>query len=160
MFDVLEKKVIEIIAEYGEKLRIDKNDLDNELEVQSDLLFKVSEQLNDIIRKRDEYSLDFDIFKAEIFAKMRKDLTESEGKKPSDTRLDKEILLDVKYQDRSKKLLVLSNLIDRLKALKGAIEQKSHSLKGLGDLYIAKYFEVTEITQHSKMDSRRLKLRK
>lgn len=158
--DSVETGVDSVIEEYEGKLDIDKNDLDTQLEIQSNLLFTVSDELNKIINLKDKWLLNFNSEKAGIFGKMRKEIEDLEGKKPSDTRLDKEIWLEPRYQVLQKELVAFDNCYNRLTALKKAIEQKSHSLKGLGDLYIAKYFEVTEIKETSNMSGRRRSLRK
>lgn len=123
---------------YKSLLRIDKRDLDTELEVQAETFFKVSEKCAECISLRDQAKTELEKITAEIDVDIRRN--PPDDKKLSETQILNLVKTDPEYLHYQGKYFDLRLLASKWEALKEAFVQRSYALKDLSNLYTSGYW--------------------
>jgi hypothetical protein len=129
----------DILLEYEKGLFIDKNALDEALEQQPDIFYRVSKTYAQLISLRDqakqelqEVEADTDLDIRKVAARDEEKITEGEIK--ARVRIDKEV------KKANERYMSLTNQAAQYGALKEAFMQRSYVLKDLTQLYSANYY--------------------
>lgn len=132
---------------YKAGLRINKDDLDNELSQFPMAFFSVSDKFAEAERYAKRLSQRVDRERASITAALREAAVE-EGEKPTETRLKQEASLHPRIVKLEGKLRSAHNHARRWEILKDAYVQMSFSLKGLVSLAMHENFQ----SSHANID--------
>lgn len=148
------------IEELEQGLEIDEHALDEALQRQPDLFYRVSKQLAIMTSRRDAAKQAIQNAEAEVELEIRQNL----GKR--DEKLtDKAVAARVRNSGKVKKAmasyLVLNGAVMQFTALKEAFQQRSYALKSLADLHMASYFQTESISdvsnRHKTMRAERVR---
>lgn len=126
------------IDEFREYLRIDKHALDQELEEQSMLLFKISEAFVQAAAERDMLKEKLATIDAELDSEIREEYGDT---KYTETMIKTEVQTDKGHETAMLKYLKAKQQADLLFALKEAFQTRSYMIRDLCSLYNANYFE-------------------
>ncbi|ATI19150.1 hypothetical protein KF4_068 [Vibrio phage vB_VpaS_KF4] len=138
------------IRSFKNRLRIDKNDLDNELVEQSHLFFEVSERLTWAKAERDEVKRECD----ELAGELKADLF-AENPKLADTKATAIVKKDPDYQERYREKSDADRIVGAWEALVEAFKSRGYMLRQLADLYVANYY--SPISGGESQDDKRRK---
>jgi K+-sensing histidine kinase KdpD len=127
------------ISELENMLILDENALDEALEQQPDLFYRVSKELALTVSRRDFAKQTKEEVEATVDAKIRHTAA-VQDEKITERQIESEKRLHKDVQKAIKDLFVLNEKVGHLSALKEAFQQRSYVLKSLCDLYIAGYF--------------------
>lgn len=133
------------IAELETGLRIDQNALDEALQFQPDMFYRVSKQLTLLISRRDYAKQELSEIQAEVSQEIRESAEiDTKDKKPKTkigvAEVDALVTLDKDVKKAHQALLELTREVGELTALKEAYTQRSYALKDLVALHIANYY--------------------
>lgn len=139
---------------YEASLRIDKDNLDEEIANFPGLFWNVSDFYLDALKnsKRREERLNR-VF-ASLASAMRLVVLEEHGK-ITETQIKQEVLLHPKYRKMQAGTIQAKFILDRWSALKDAFVQKSFSLKGLVSLAVSEQYQSPHATANRKQRRRR-----
>lgn len=120
-------------------LAIDEHALEEALQQQPDLFYRVSKALALLISERDEAKMELQTVEAEIDMEIRREAMDND---------EKVTVGEVEARRRIHKKVVAANLrlidfnkqVGQYSALKEAFQQRSYVLKSLSELYIANYY--------------------
>ncbi len=128
-----------LIAEFKDLLLIDKNSLDEHLQEQAEIFFRIADALVLAQSERDMFKENISTTDAELNIEFRKDLEEREIK-VTDSKInamvqkaDEHLVAFNRYIDAREKA-------DKLAAMKESWMQRSYMLRELVGLFIAGYF--------------------
>lgn len=131
--------VEKLVNDLEKGLVIDKNALDEAIEQQPDLYYRVSKELALLISRRDYAKQELE----ETEASVKNDIRESaalDKAKVSVAEVDAMCVLDREVKKAARELLKLNRDVGLLTALKDAFNQRSYALKDLAALHIANYY--------------------
>ncbi|AFV81305.1 hypothetical protein F862_gp073 [Vibrio phage vB_VpaS_MAR10] len=138
------------IRSFKGRLRIDKNDLDNELVEQSHLFFEVSERLTWAKAERDEIKRECDELAGEIKAEIFAD-----NPKMADTKATALVKKDADFIERYREKTEADRIVGAWEALVEAFKSRGYMLRQLADLYVANYY--SPISGGESQDDKRRK---
>jgi hypothetical protein len=125
-------------------LRIDKHQLDRELEAQPELLFKISEAFVQASAHRDLLKEQLATVDAELFDEHRRKYLKS-NTKSTDAMIKTSVQADDDHEKASTAYLEAKNKADLLLALKEAFQSRGYMIRDLCSLYTANYFEADSV---------------
>lgn len=124
---------------YEDRLKIDRNSLDDELIEQAAIFFEVAEAASYAASERDEaYSMIKEI-EAELTQSERERLIQEENK-VTEKMVESAVRNHDDYVKAVRYHLKMKKKADRLTALKESFHQRSYMLRDLVQLYISGYF--------------------
>lgn len=145
-----------LIDELRDFLRIDRNNLDQEIIEQPELFYRVSEAYVNAVSLRDKYSEELKQIDAEVDLTLRQHF-ESSGKKVTEKVIDSEVKSSGKHETASEKYLNAKAEAEKLLAIKEAFIQKSYMIRELCGIYISGYSVAeTSISADNNVKSDRL----
>lgn len=118
---------LKIRPEFG----IDRNNLDDEWIKNPGFYSYYAEQVAEATKLKDEIWLEKRILKATLYKKYRQEITDRDGKAPSDTRVDADVHADPSYKDVSLRLIEAEYQVNLLDGFKWATISKEKSLDHL-----------------------------
>lgn len=127
------------IEQLQEMLKIDKNDLDEEIVRQPEIYYQVAQQCSEKQSQRDYAYDDIKRAYAEISLEVREDF-EREGRKSTEALVEATVRADpgyIKAQEQHAKLRLEA---DKYAALQEAFSQRAYMLRELVKLYVSGYF--------------------
>lgn len=133
--DQLEDSLTELEA----GLRIDKNGLDEALEQQPELYYRVSKKLVEETSQRDALKQEFEELEAETDEKVRMQF-ERDKVKATETEVKMVSRLDPKIKGLKQDMLRANRRVADLQALEKSFSQRSYAMKELVSLYVANYY--------------------
>lgn len=123
---------------YKEDKKIDKHHLDDEWETQDIKCREYGKLWADAEEDCDRLKDDLDRIKAKINNEI---ILANNNKKPSDVQIDREIVLDKRYQEANDKYIEAKALARNLKVVYSSIaDQRKKGLDRLTDLYLQGYW--------------------
>ncbi len=128
-----------IMQHLEQSLQIDEYSLEEALQAQPDLFWRVSKKLAQLAAALDEAKAELAEIDANVDADIR-GLAEREERKITNPEVEATKLLDKQIQDAADKVRSLKRELGLWGALKEAYEQRSYSLKTLADLYCSNYY--------------------
>jgi len=120
-------------------LQIDEHALDEALQYQPDLFYRVSARLSHLISERDYAKQELEEIEAEVSVRLRLE-AEKEKTKLSVAECEALKTIDSEVVKASRKMLDLQRMVGQYSALKEAFNQRSYALKDLVALHIANYY--------------------
>src|SRR5216684_2936023 len=135
-------KIANQVNEYEDALKIDKNDLDNELVYQGDLYYQVGKRLAEVISVRDTLKLERDKMSAELDRSIRI-IAITNQEKVSEPQIANRIKEDPSYDNICREYIKVGKWSNTLESLQKSYEQRNYALSKLVDLYISGYFTET-----------------
>ena len=130
--------------ETREKFKIDKHNLDDEVNRQVDLMDDTGRRHADLVEKRDLARNRVDITKANLDAEIRE---EYKGEKITEKKIENMILVHTEYQKEYKEYLRVRRGEQLAANEKEMAMQRRAYLKLLGELWIASYYGDPEIKE-------------
>lgn len=134
-------KFDEMLDSFEHLLRINRNNLDTEIETQPDLFFRASEIAAAAASYRDRAKYDLSIIEASSSQLIRS--TDADKGRVTEGAVKEKITLDGDVRAAGMKFLSWKKAADEWDAMKDAIEQRSRMLRDLANLYAAGYFTIT-----------------
>jgi hypothetical protein len=128
------------VEEFSELLLIDKHKLDEEINAQPSLFYRVSEAFAEACSVRDFMKEELGRVDAQLYANIRGDC-EKAGEKVTESKIQNEIALHKKHIAHLDEYLEAKRKADVLQGLKDAFNQRSYMLRDLASLFVASYFE-------------------
>lgn len=127
------------IAELEQGLRIDKNGLDDALEQQPDLYYRVAKLVSLEMSRRDALKQELEEVEAEVDERVRIE-AESAKEKLTETEAKMRVRLDPKLKRVRQDILRANRRVGDLQALEKSFTQRSYAIKELVSLYVSQYF--------------------
>lgn len=146
----MKKPKKDIIEEFREKLKIDKNSVDEEIEQQPSIFFEISEAYVMAASHRDFLKEEISRIDADLSAKHRRRIEKSGGR-ATDAATTSAVAADPKHQKAVDAHISAKQRAELLLALKESFSQRSYMLRDLATLFVANYFEKTSITENSNI---------
>jgi len=147
------------IDELRKHLKIDKNNLDEVIQLQPELYYIVAQKHVLAVSERD---LAYDEIKI-VDAKLQKEVreqAEAEGRKMTEKAVEIEVLSNKLHTDAIDMHLRTKYTADELGALRESFQQKSYMLRELVELYVSGYFSDDSLTVKQDGSSRIARKRK
>lgn len=126
------------IGELRSYLMIDKDALDDMLQEQPDLMFRVSEVLEQAVSLRDQAKEYLAVTDAECATHYR-----GKEEKATESKIRDAVQLDSRHAVAFETYMHWKKETGVLGALKDAFEQRGHRLRDLGNLYVSGYFSTS-----------------
>lgn len=130
------------IDEMQEWLKIDRDQLDEELIRQPEMFFRVSRELADAINDRDTIKDALNRIEAKLSDQIREEKRTAEEKFTVGEIADA-VKRHEKYRSKQEAYRIASQKVDLIAALKEAFAQRSYVLKELASLWVSNYFQET-----------------
>lgn len=130
------------IAEFDRWLKIDRNDLDNVVEDQAQLSWKVGDRLALQVSRRDYQKNNIKELEARTARRVREEAVAA-NEKITDKATETEVLLDPDVIMAKTDLRRLEYGVDRLQALVRAFDQRKDMVQDCCRLYLAQYYTDT-----------------
>ncbi len=130
----------EQLKHYESKLRIDKENLDEDIAEFPSLYFTISDYYLDAVKHRKRLEQRLDRRFAEIASAIRRNAADT-SVKITEAGIKNEVMIHPKYLKLKAKLHDAVYIQDRWSALKDAFLQKSFSLKGLVSLAVSEHYQ-------------------
>jgi len=130
------------VEEFREYLKIDKNNLDDEVTQQSTLFFAVSEAYAEAATDRDLMKEQLSTIDAQLDAIVRLEL---EGEKVTESIVKNRIQVHPSHETAFQSYLNAKQKADVLGALKDAFHTRSYLIRDLCSLALANYFESSAV---------------
>jgi hypothetical protein len=130
--------------DYQDKMRIDRDALDEALMEQPGLFLGVSQEYAMAVSNRDRCKADVELVHAKASLSVRQ-MLEEEGKKATEAIIASLIELDKNYRRAFNAYLESKADAERLSALKESFGQRGYVLKDLCGLYVAGYFATASV---------------
>lgn len=124
---------------YRDKLRIDKNAMDDMWLEQPQIYNEIGERLALEISLRDQAKDDLADIAAELDTQVR-ELHADDDKKPTETAIKNEIKQDATYKNAQTKLRAYELNVSRLQMLRDSFHQRRYALQDLTTLWTGGYF--------------------
>lgn len=138
---------------YRDRLQIDRNALDDELAVQAQLFWEVSEKHVQCMTERDELKAEVGRFHSQLGLNERVNLAEA-GLKVTEVAIESRVLSNEDMIRVGNSYLSAKSESDTWFAMKEAFAQRSYVLKDMVSLYIAGYFgDVTPKANAGRLDT-------
>lgn len=137
------------IDEFRSYLKIDKHSLDQELEEQPMLFFKISEAFVQAAAERDMLKEQLATVDAKLDAQVRNDFAD---KKYTEAMVKNAVQTDKKHDAAMLKFLRAKEQADLLFALKDAFQTRSYMIRDLCSLYNANYFAEGSVKGSQETD--------
>lgn len=137
-----------VLDELRGHLNIDKHALDDEIQQQPSLFFKISEAYVNAASRRDFLKEEVARVDADLSAKHRRRIEKS-GARATDAATTSAVAADPKHQKAVDAHIDARQKADQLLALKEAFHQRSYMLRDLVALHVANYYERTAVTDNS-----------
>jgi hypothetical protein len=144
----------EKLVEYKERLKIDKNALDDEVVEQPELFWHVSNEFALAVSQRDSKKESYQRIHAILSRDLRKEIEDKEGKKPTEAAISAAIERHVDYKTRRDEYLHSAFRAQSWKALMESFEQRGHMLKQLVTLFGSNYFQRTSMEGTGKKEEK------
>jgi hypothetical protein len=138
------KKSDPLLIELEKGLKIDENALEEVLQQQADLFYRVAKELALRISLRDQAKQELAEIEAEADIDLRKDARVNE-EKITEKEIEAKKKLDTKVQRASDRFLKLTLQVGQWGALKDAYIQRSYVLKDMVALYLRSYYADSSI---------------
>lgn len=129
---------------YEADIKIDRDDLDSELERQPELYGKVALDHALVISRRDELEADWKDVRSTAEINIREQAAEN-GEKITEARVRAEVDSSKDVKEARKRFMQAKASVDRLAALKDAYSQRAFILKDLCNLWIAGYYTTSSV---------------
>lgn len=133
--------LIDFVKDMEAALKIDKNDLDREVQEQADLFWRVGDRLALQISRRDKAKSDLENLLADTDQNIREKHSRDE-KKPTEKAIEAEITSDPQVIRAKEDVQALTYWVNRLAALKDAFHQRKDMVREMCGLYATNYFTV------------------
>lgn len=160
---VKKRKRLNRNAEYLEEqerlkaqLRIDKHDIDNEIERQPSLFFDVSREVTAAAARRDYLKEELQRIDAKLDGKYRRRAVK-QSTKYTEAQIAHMIALDDDHIAASNALIDAREHADTMQALKESFNQRSYMLRDLASLFVANYFERSAVKANGDVKNARAK---
>ncbi len=127
------------ITELQAGLAIDEHGLDQALIMQTELFWRVSRQLAQLISKRDGAKQQLTETEARVDVEVRRKVADA-GERTTENDIKARVTLDPSVLEDRDELLNLSLEVGLWSALKESYEQRSYAMKELVALYIGNYW--------------------
>ena len=127
------------LAEFEALLKIDKNDLDTEVERQATLYYSVGSEAARLRSVVDTAKDALDRVTASLDVEIREEALR-EGDKVTEGSIRSRVALDSTYQAATTKYLTAKGQLDQATALQEAFRQRTYMLRDLVELYVSGYF--------------------
>jgi hypothetical protein len=137
-----------MLNELKDKLAVDKDSLDEELVQQPALLHAIHEAYEDALADRDDYKEQLTTLEAALDLEFR-----TIEPKPTETALKSMVQIDERRQKLYRQYALARHKVGELGALKDAYKDKSHMLRELCGLYLAKYYEQNSVKATAETDN-------
>ena len=128
-----------LIAELEDGLRIDKHGLDDALEQQPDLYYRVSKAVTICVSRQDALKQEVEEVEAEADERVRMS-AETLKEKLTETECKMRARLDPKLKGVRQDYIRMNRKVRELQALEKAFSQRSYAIKELVSLYVASYW--------------------
>jgi len=141
--------------ETREKYKIDKFNLDGEVNRQVDLMDEVGEKHAELVEEKDLAKNNLDLIKAKLDSEIREEYS---GSKITEKKIENLIIMDSAYQKAVKTHLELRKEEQIAGNEKEMALQRRAFLKLLGELWIASYYgdpEIKEVEETKNIRGRR-----
>lgn len=125
-------------------LRIDKHDIDNEIEKQPSLFFEISQEVTASAARRDYLKEQLQRVDAKLDSKYRRKAVK-QNTKFTESQIAHMIILDDEHVEAANALIDARQHADTLQALKESFHQRSYMLRDLSSLFIANYYERSSL---------------
>lgn len=135
----MDKQLEKLIAEFRALLLIDKSCLDQHLQEQAEIFYRIADALAQSQSVRDKAKEYIAITDAELNLQFRKVL-EKDGVKVTDAKINAMVQDDEDHQEAFNKYMETKEQADKLSAMREAWMQRSYMLRELVGLFIAGYF--------------------
>jgi len=139
------------IDEFRNYLKIDKHALDQELEEQPMLFFKISEAYIEAAAERDMLKEQMATVDAKLDSKVRQAF-DTADEKYTEAMVKNSVQTDKKHEDAVTKYFEAKKQADLLLALKEAFQSRAYMLKDMCSLYTANYFEESSVRADARTD--------
>lgn len=131
-------------AELKQHLRIDRNNLETELEKQADLFYEICEEHTRAISRRDELEVTSKEQYALCADAVRRNAEDS-GEKITEAYVKEQVAMDKDYLDATATYLEAKKLSDLFAGLRDAFDQRGKMLRELAQLYLGGYYQVVRV---------------
>ena len=122
-------------------LRIDKNDLDNELIRQPELFYHASTSYALCVSQRDQAKLDLERAEAEADSKIRRAAVKDDKvKKITEAEIVARRAMAPEVREAQDSYLSARAAVERAAALRDAYQQRGYAVKDLVNLYVSGYY--------------------
>jgi len=135
----VDKDLEKLIAEFKDLLLIDKNNLDQHLQEQAEIFYRIADALAQAQSVRDKAKEYIAITDAQLNLQFRKDL-EEDGIKVTDAKINAMVQDDEEHQTSFNEYMDTKEQADKLSAMREAWMQRSYMLRELVGLFISGYF--------------------
>jgi benzoyl-CoA reductase/2-hydroxyglutaryl-CoA dehydratase subunit BcrC/BadD/HgdB len=137
-----------LIKENRDRFKIDKFNLDEEVNRQVDLMDETGELHAFLVEERDLAKNEVDKIKAKLDDEIREEYSD---RKITEKKIENMIILDPSYQEAYKKYLALRREEQLAGNDKEIALQRRAYLKILAELWIAQYYSIPEIKEEKKI---------
>lgn len=131
-----------LLQEFRPRLRIDRHALDEAIEEQADLFFRISEAYVDAAQVRDTAKVAVEEKYSIIADRLRRGF-EVRKEKYTEGAIKEGIATSEEYLQTVGEHLDAKKAADRLQGMKDAVEQRGKMLRELAQLYAAGYYSLT-----------------
>lgn len=138
------KELEDRLAELKGHLLIDRNELETELEKQSELYYEVCEAHARASSRRDELKVAMEEQYA-ISADSIRRAAEEEKAKITEASIKEQVILEKDYLDATAAYLEAKKLAELYGGLREAFDSRGKMLKELAQLYISGYYQVARV---------------
>ena len=142
------------VDEIRNYLKIDRLQLDAELEIQPLLYYEAATKAVEARAVKDSAKIEIDVCRDEAASDIR-----SKDEKTTEARLNREIDADSQVIETKKEYIKALREASRMEALSVAVAQRSHSLTALSNLYGNNYFSRDGVGVRPNAEKSRLKRR-
>lgn len=132
----------ELYQRLSAKLRIDRNQLEDELVDQAEIFEELGGHLSLLISRRDAAKQFLSDTEAHIEGSIRKSARDQEAK-TSAREVEAKVRVSANVQKAYRTFARLSYAVGQFAALKEAFQQRSYALSKIVDLYLAHYYSTT-----------------
>lgn len=134
-----------LMEEYEQGLRIDKNSLDEEWLAQPELFYRVSKQHARFLSDKESLKVDIEILEAQLYSSIRQQMEEEVGdskQRITEAAIKSKVAATPEMQRLVRAHMQASERAASMLALKESYQQRSYALKDLVNLYTSNYFTV------------------
>ena len=141
------------IEKWQQKLAIDQNALDREVEMQPYLFFQVADECAEALSRRDSAYDELKRTDADLNFSVRESLAES-GQRVTEEMVKSAVLIDNRHIEAQKKYNEAKLESDKIEALKSAFQQRGYMLRDLVQLFATGYSMGSSVNYppHSSRD--------
>jgi len=129
----------EHIQELEKLLGIDIDKLDDEIRQHPDVYYRVSKAYSEAIAERDRLKDYLNQVKSAVELRIREEMV-AKNIRDTDSKVEASVAVDDSYIEAQEEFREAQHFASRLDNLKRALEQRSHMLRDLVQLYCANWF--------------------